>query len=307
MKKYSKISMLIGLLWIVQSCAVVGVLQSKKVFIGDFITELKPVDSAKEYDRSINVIQGIAAFENGWFVSQTSASKYLLINYLDNNGKSLFNRRILVNSHAQDLSLEQVSDTELYLYTTVGEYNRKGASGLLRLKVILPEKVNGKRDMAQLKISLDSIFDLELNNSTPTINEAKTNFAIRSGNKVLIILKKSLLHGDYTDNIIKFSLDSSQLKDGDTYLWFQGIAMKDNLVYCLTGNNSVDSPKYIYVYKLNGEVVKKIALNHNDFAKSIGDKYEPEGLTFQGNTLYYTIMTKAKTGGNRKFLFKINI
>ncbi len=307
MKNLIKISVITGIFLIIESCSIIGLVQSKKKISGNFITELKPVDSGKEYDRSINVIQGIASFEDGWFVSQTSAGKYLLINYLNSSGESVYNTRILIDSHAQDLSLEQVSDTELYLYTTVGSYNKKGASGILRLKVILPDKKLGKRAMKQLKIVQDKVFDLGFDNSTPTINEEKNKFAVRSGNKVVINSKEALLNGNFSENAIKFPINVSQLKDAENYLWFQGIAMKDDLVYCLTGNNSIDSPKYIFVYNLKGEVIKRMTLNHNDFAKSIGHKYEPEGLTFVGNTLYYTIMTKGKTGGNRKFLFKLNL
>jgi hypothetical protein len=291
----------------VQSCAVIGLVQSKKEIAGDYLVALKPVDSYKAYDMSINVIQGIAAFENGWFTSQTSANKYLLINYLDEKGESKFNYRISVNSHAQDLSLEQISDNELYLYTTLGEYNKEGASGLLRLKVLLPQKINGKRDMSKIKLIKDKELLLGLNNSTPTISENKKFFAIRSGNHVLVFTKENLLKGNYSSFISKFPIDQSQLKNGSTHLWFQGIAMKDNLIYCLTGNNSVDSPKLLYVYNLKGEVMKKLKIDKNAFAKQIGHKYEPEGLTFVGDDLYYTIMTKAKTGGNKKFLYKLDL
>jgi hypothetical protein len=283
-----------------------GLFQNNKSISGDFLVELKPVDSNKAYDRSINVIQGIAAFENGWFTSQTSANKYLLINYLNKDGESEYNIRISINSHAQDLSLEQVAPNILYLYTTLGHYNKEGASGLLRLKVELPEEINGKRDMSKLNIKVDKSYHLSLNNSTPTLSEDKKTFAIRSGNSILVTSKESILNDELNSNMIQFKLDKTQLKDGYSHLWFQGIALKNNLVYCLTGNNSLDSPKYIYVYNLKGEVVEKHNIDKNKFAKSIGHKYEPEGLTFVGNNLYYTIMTKGKTGGNKKFLYRLN-
>ena len=57
-----------------------------------FITELITVDEDGDddsYDVSQNVIQGIAAFEDGWFTTQTSAKKFLLINYLNENGNSI--------------------------------------------------------------------------------------------------------------------------------------------------------------------------------------------------------------------------
>lgn len=305
-RKSTTILILIVIELLTKSCSVVGLVQSHKNYSGDFLHELHPVDSYVDFDRSINVIQGITAFEEGWFTAQTSANKYLIINYLNKDGNSEFNIRINTISHAQDLSLEQISENELYLYTTLGYYDKEGASGVLRLKVILPEKDNGKRDMSKLLITKDTEYHLHLDNCTPSLSEDKSFFALRTGNRVLVVTKESLL-----DENIKikanFPLDKSQLiDDNKMHLWFQGIAMKDNLIYCLTGNNSIDSPKYIYVYNLEGKVVKKHTIDKNNFAKSIGYKYEPEGLTFVGNDLYYTVMTKAKTGGNRKFLYKLN-
>ena len=307
MNKLKYFLALSSLILTMQSCSVLGLIQSRKEVQGDYYLALHPEDSEVAYDRSINVIQGIAAFENGWFTSQTSASKYLLINYLDEKGKSVFNTLILVNSHAQDLSLEQISDNELYLYTTVGPFDKKGASGLLRLKVTLPEKHDGKRDMSKMTITLDRKYDMNLTNSTPTLSEDKKYFAIRSANKILVFNKTDVLQENYKNPVAKFPLDASQLLDGTTHLWFQGIAMKDNLIYCMTGNNSVDSPKYLYVYSMQGKVVKKYNIDKNDFAKKVGHKYEPEGITFIGDTLYYTIMTKAKTGGNKKYLYKLKL
>ena len=56
-QKIKLISILIGFGFLAQSCAVVGLIQSKKQIEGDFVKELKPKSSIGKYDMSINVIQ----------------------------------------------------------------------------------------------------------------------------------------------------------------------------------------------------------------------------------------------------------
>jgi hypothetical protein len=304
--KIKKISTIIVILLLVQSCSVIGLIQSKKDVTGDYTVELKPENSFGYYDMSINVIQGIAAFEGGFFTSQTSANKYLSINYLNAQGESEFNYRFTISSHAQDLSLEKISENELYLYTTLGHYDKKEASGMLRLKVTLPKKINDKRDFSKITITIDKKFQLKLDNCTPTLSEDKKSFAIRSGNSIIVASKQDVLNNDLS-HTKKFDLDESQLKDKDgKTLWFQGIAMKNDNIYCMTGNNSLQSLKQIFVYDINGNLIKKHRIEKNDFAKQLDKKLEPEGLTFIGDDLYYVIIIKGKTGQNRKFLYKLD-
>lgn len=303
--KTIKVSILIGFVLAIQSCSVIGLIQSKKQVTGDYTLELKPKNSFGYYDMSINVIQGIAAFENGFFTSQTSANKFLSINYLNEKGESKFNYRFDIVSHGQDLSIEKISENELYLYTTLGHYDKEGHSGLLRFKVALPEKIDGKRDMSKLIITIDKQYDLHLDNSTPTISEDGKSFAIRSGNTIYVASKFDVLNNDLS-KADKFDLDISQLLgDNSETLWFQGIAMKNNLIYCMTGNNSLNSLKQIFVYNKKGEIIKKYKIEKNDFAKQLHHKLEPEGLTFIDDDLYYVIIIKGKTGQNRKFLYKL--
>lgn len=306
MHTIKKISLATMIVLIVQSCAVVGLVQSKKEVTGDYVVELKPQNSFGYYDMSINVIQGIAAFEDGYFTTQTSADKFLSINYLNEKGESVFNYRFDMSSHGQDLSLEKTAENELYLYTTIGHYNQDGASGLVRFKVDLPAKVNGKRAMSQLKITKDKEYHLHLNNATPTLSEDGKNFAIRSGNTIIVAPKEDVLKSDLS-KAITFPLNKEQLKGkNEEILWFQGIAMKDNKVYCLTGNNSLHSLKQLFVYNLKGEVVQKHTIEKNDFAAQLEKKLEPEGITFVEDELFYTLIIKGKTGQNRKFLFKLH-
>ncbi len=290
---------------LVQSCSIVGLVQSHKDVTGDYIVELKPQNSFGYYDMSINVIQGIASFEDGWFTAQTSAKKYLSINYLNSNGESVFNHRFTINSHGQDLSLEQISDTVLYLYTTVGKYDKPGASGILRIKVVLPDKVDGVRDMSNLSVTLDGEYCIELDNSTPTLSEDKQHFAIRSGKSIIIASKQDVLNNDLS-NSLSFDLDNSQIEDENgNPMWFQGIAMKNDKVFCFTGDNVLENPKLLYVYDTSGNIIEKHKIEKIEFAKQLHTKLEPEGLTFIGDDLHYTIIIKGKTGRNRKFLFKL--
>lgn len=300
-----KIIVLTALVLLTQSCSVVGYFNSKKEVTGDYVTELKPVDKKGHYDMSINVIQGIASFENGWFTAQTSAEKYLLINYLNEKGESEFDFRLNTDSHGQDLSLEQISENKLYLYTTVGHFDKKESSGIIRMVVELPEKVNSKRDMSQTTIKIDKTVHLNLINATPTLSEDKQHFAIRSNNSIVVDTKENVLANNLS-NAMRFDIDKGQLKDDDgKVMWFQGIAMKGGKVYCLTGNSTIGSVKKIYTYTTEGVLLTKKRIEKDELAKQLHEKIEPEGLTFVNDDLYYTIMIKDKTGGNRKFLFKV--
>ncbi len=302
-----KISVLLVIGIVMQSCSIVGLVQSHKSVTGDYVVELKPENSVGYYDMSINVIQGIAAFENGWFTSQTSAGKFMLINYLNDKGESQFNIRFNMDSHGQDLSLEQIEDNKLHLYTTIGHYDEDGASGMVRLIVTLPVKVDGKREMSNMTIEVDKEYNLKLRNSTPTLSEDKQKFAIRSGSTIVVGNKNDILN-ENIQNATIFEIDKTQLVGSQNEaLWFQGIAMKDDLVYCITGNNSLGSSKQIFVYNLKGEVVKKHIIENSKLIGQLTEKHEPEGITFVGDQLYYTIMVKGKTGQNRKFLYKIGV
>jgi hypothetical protein len=284
-------------------------------FYPELVTELIPEDKGStddSEDRSINVIQGLAAFDGGWFTSQTSQSKYLIINYLDADGVSKFNIKLNVNSHAQDLSLEQISDTELYLYTSEGHFKDSDVSrgsGMVRLHVTLPPKdASGGRDMSVLTVVVDDTYDLNYINSTPTISEDTTQFAVRSNKTIHVHSRSNIMDGNFNDVDYRFELSKEQLVDNlGGSMWFQGIALKDNLVYCLTGDNEVKSVKKLFVYDTHGVVVSKSTFTYDDFGLEAKEKLEPESLTFVGDDLYMAMMIEKPNGadGNLKFLFKL--
>lgn len=271
------------------------------------ITQMQPIDQENaSYNVSNNVIQGIAAFENGWFTTQTSSTDngVLLVNYLNAEGRSLFHKRLNIDSHGQDLSLEVISNNELYVYTTIGAFNGNRNTGILRIKVQLTHD----RDWTQTMIEVDTTFDLNYSNCTPSLNTAKDKFAIRSKNSILVHNKTAIEAGNFT-GLYHFDLNSDQLKDNEQRsMWFQGIAMQDDLVYCLTGNSTQTSHKKIFVYNDKGIVTKKYVFDQDDFNIDIDLKFEPESLYLEGNDLYFLIMTKnPEIEGNLKYLYKIII
>ena len=283
-------------------------LKPEVVFTPEFVVKLVPEDRgsiADPSDRSINVVQGLASFEGGWFTSQTSQSKFLIINYLGSDGVSQFDIKLDLNSHAQDLSLEIISDNELYLYTSEGFFKDGDVargSGMVRLHVTLPAKTNGDRDMSKIIIVEDKQYDLNYINSTPTISEDKSKFAIRSNHTIHVNSKENIDDGIYNEVIYRFELDGDQSSS-----WFQGIAMKDDLVYCLTGDNKITSVKKLFVYDNRGVAISKSIFYLEDFGLDAKTKLEPESLTFVGDDLYMCIMTEKPDGasGNLKFLFKL--
>jgi hypothetical protein len=306
-KRYLKIYLFVVLLFAMQSCSVLGYFQANKKVSGDFVIELNPKDSHSVHDRSVNVIQGIAAFEGGYFTAQTTASTYLILNYLDARGKSKFATRLTVDSHAQDLSYEQITEDSLVLYTSVGEFDVDGASGIMTIGVKLAPKVNGVRDMSKTKAEIIKKYKLGYRNCTPTLSNDAKYIALRSGDVIFYGKKEDILNGN-KDKISDFGISKEQLvgAKGET-LWFQGITMDENYIYCLTGNNSIGSQKKLYKYNLKGEVVSRYEIKEDDLGKQVGTKLEPEGMTMIDGTLYFTMMTKGKVGGNRKFLFKAKI
>ncbi len=272
-----------------------------------FVTGLHPVDDLSfSSDISLKVIQGIAAFENGWFVTQKYGTSILLINYLDADGVSLFHKRLYINSHGQDLSWEQIDENTLYLYTSKGTFGGTRNTGMYRLIVTLSPKINNLRDWSQTNITVDTAYDLNYTNATPSLNEAKDRFVVRSLKTIHIHNKDEV----ETGNLIAtthFELNNAQLIDTNHLsLWFQGIAMKNNKIYCLTGNERIDGNKKIYVYEPSGIAIGKFTFDSTGIHQDLFDKMEPEGLTFIGNDLYFTIMTKSETEvGNVKFLYKV--
>ena len=107
----------------------------------------------------------------------------------------------------------------------------------------------------------------------------------------------------------RFELHSDQLTDNTgSSMFFQGISMKDGIVFCITGNGEFSTEKKIFSYNDIGQVQTRWVFDRYDINQPLIEKLEPEGLSFIGNDLYFTLMTKpSDLDGNRKFLYKIGI
>jgi len=274
-----------------------------------FVTEMFPADDAGiGQSVSKNVIQGFAGFEGGWFSTQKSNGGIFLHNYMDRNGVSLFHKRFTYVSHGQDLSLEQVSENKLFLYTTKGDFDDNRNTGITKIIVDLAPMVGGSRDWTMTDITIDTSYDLDYTNCTPSLNEAKDKFAIRSKNTILVHDRLELESLNFSPRY-RFELHSDQLKDNaNESMFFQGIAMKEGTIFCLTGNGEFSTEKKIFSYNKNGQVQSRYVFDRHDINQSLIGKLEPEGLSFIGGNLYFTLMTKpSDLDGNRKFLYKIGI
>lgn len=255
----------------------------------ELMTKLYPNDYYFDKNRSGNVIQGITSYKDYWITLQTAKDEYLIFNIINNQGKSIFHHRINYPSHGQDLSYTiDINNNLLNLYTT-----SKGRKGIVEIKF----DFNNKKFISN---SFKTI-DLNLKYSTPTISEDKKFFVIRDG-KYLKIYSSELLFLGKNEVLFSFELDKKQQNKD---LWFQGIAMKDGLIYCLSSNNKIHDNKFLFIYDLYGNVIKNFGINPGkEFAYIEGNKYELEGLTFKENNLYTIVMT-GKTGHNIKRLYKI--
>ena len=187
---------------------------------------LYPQDNTTLKNKSGNVIQGIASFAKFWITTQSSGDKFLMINLLRKNGTSLYNHRIEYPSHGQDLSIDYNKEKKLLKLYTVSR-NWKG---------IVSFNYEFKDDSIKYLNTYLEI-NLDCKHCTSTINEEKTKFAVRDS-KYISIYDKNILFQENKKNalISKFKLNKKQLKKGQ---WFQGIAMKDDLVYCLTSSNKI--------------------------------------------------------------------
>ena len=257
----------------------------------DLVAKLHTKDTSETKSYAGRVVQGITSYDGYWVTTQTAEDKFLVVNFLDQNGVSEYNERIMYPSHGQDLSIEyNEAQRLLYLYTTSTQRN-----GIARIAYSLD-------GLLPKLISVDE-YDLKCKRCTPTISEDKNYFAVKDKKEILIYDKNKIVENKTKEALLyRFKLDERQTKKG---LWFQGIAMKDNLVYCLSSDSALESEKLLFVYDLSGKVVfhTKLEAGKQEALKE-GKKYEFEGLTFKGNALYTTVMS-GKSGRNIKRLYKI--
>jgi hypothetical protein len=226
-----------------------------------------------------NVIQGISYIDNLWFFSQTKNNKVLVLTILNSKFDLLANATIPIKSHGQDLTI--IKNKNLYyLYTTGKNWN-----GIYRLTFNSSFRLLSKYKHIRLNIG----------KNTPT---ATDKYYISVAHKNIYIFdKENTKFAKYS-----FVLNSTQMPKNQ---WIQGITIKNNYIFVLTGNNKISDNKYLVIYNLLGDTIKTIKL---DIGKALasreGSKWELEGLAFKNNKLYTTVMT-GHDGHNKKRLYQI--
>ncbi len=259
-----------------------------------FIINLSPSDNINKKDKSGNVLQGIASFSKYWFVSQSIKNRYILFNILNENGKSIFEKQFIYASHGQDISLKIKNNGQIKLYTTGSHWE-----GIAEFSIEYDKDRDSFKNM-----KLENKYLLNIGKNTPSISEDSNYFVTKANNSIYIYRYSDLIaNSNITPKVIfSFLLSKQQRKKGE---WFQGLAMKDGYIYCLTGNSKINSKKYLYVYDSYGKVIKYFSLKTGKvFAKKNGLKWELEGLAFKNNTLYTTVMA-GSDGKNKKRLYEI--
>jgi len=267
-----------------------------------FVKELKPKDTHTATDNSGNVIQGITPFGKEWFVSQDAGNGYILFNHLSSQGNHIEDWQISYDSHGQDLSWNFEND-KMTLYTVSGT-----SDGIAKYQVTWnPREIS-------LKTTIKLFNDRK--NVTPTLNTYKTRLAARStlktnynDAKVFLYMLSELNAGNIVP-YFSFPLHSDQIGNGQ---YFQGIVFyKTIYVYCLSGNDEIDSPKKLYKYSATtGELLAKYIVTAGQDEARADDrdgnvKYEPEGLAYKDGYLYFTIMS-GELGERIKRLYRIEL
>lgn len=269
-------------------------LYSKILLVHDekLITKFKLDHTTLSKNKSGNVLQGIARIDNIWVVTQSLYKKHLLINILDEDGKSLFNKEIAYASHGQDVSLLKDKDGRIFLYT-VGKH----WDGISKFELVKDNKTNMVSD-----IVLIGTYKLNIGKNTPTVtNDGK--YIITVAHKMVFVYdREEVEHYSGTKAIYSFILDKKQRQKGQ---WVQGVNSFNNYICVLTGNNKPSGKKWLIVYDAYGKTIKDISLTAGkEFVQIDNGKWELEGLAYYDNGLYTTVMT-GKNGANIQRLYKV--
>jgi len=237
-----------------------------------------------------NVFQGITAFKNIWFFSQTKKDT-LYITMLNIRNMKISQFKWPYATHAQDLSLfyDKGRNGGLKLITTSAS---KSGIAIFNIDKKPPHKISFAQEVEITKgistaaLSVDQHYLLTRNHNMIHIYNYKE----------VLTLKKSVRP------LFSFFLSKKQQKKG---MWFQGLTMKDGYIYTLSGNNLLNSEKYLIIYDSYGRIVRQFLLSAGkEAAQNRGDKWELEGLTFVGNRLITSVMS-GKNGKNIKQLYEI--
>ena len=253
-----------------------------------FIRSLKTLITVKKKQKNFgNVLQGICFIDKkgNMITSQSKKDKFIVINILNNKGKSTFSQKIEYASHAQDLSYYKDKKKKLHILTT-GEHWYGVVDFILENK----------------KFHFYAQYRLSIGKNTPSISEDKKYLITKANNSIYVYRFVDLRTDVEAHPLYSFVLDEKQRGKRQ---WTQGVAMKDNYIYVLSGDNTFKVKKYVVVYDAYGHVLKRMVLSAGkEEAKIKGKKWEMEGLTFLCNKLYTSVMS-GEDGHNKKALYKL--
>lgn len=233
----------------------------------------------------------MANYKDYWITSQTSNNNYIILNFFKDY-KSIHNIKVPYPSHGQDLSsIYDEKEKVLYLYTSSKDWN-----GFVEITLDLGEKIP--------KLIKMEGYNLDCNFCTPTISKDGKYIALKDSGKVFIYSSEEIFNmkDEKPKALYSFILEKEQREKG---ISFQGIEMKDDIIYTLSGNANLDTDKWLVVYDIKGNVIHKTKIiAGKEEALKEGNRYEPEGLEIKDNSLYTTFMS-GEIGKNIKRLYKI--
>ncbi|OPJ59281.1 hypothetical protein [Clostridium oryzae] len=237
-----------------------------------------------------NVLQGIAIDSRGFLYTtqdEAASNDNVLINKLTLTGQSLANYTVTDCGHGSHIALEEDGD-EVYLWTDCypGDNPHRYGDRLARINMkdmtmqeydVLPEKYHTILPTMDDENDLIACFALNYDNGSC---------------RVFFYRRADIISGDRT---VQFSFEFADAQKAE-HQDMQGLAVADNVVYVMTGDNNPNYDKWLYMYDFLGNVIgyTKITAGKSfyvqDGIKKSGIHYEPEGMFFYKNPV-----TKSKS------------
>ena len=171
--------------------------------------------------------------------------------------------------HAQDLSIEYIDESDFRLWTS--NQNGDGASRI---------NFNG----SSTTFTSYSLLPSGYSSSTPTVSTNGKYLVVRgyqsSINRISVYYLSEVINSNGGAGVTPFlEFDTHPDQNNSQTMKFQGILCDNDVIYCLTGYNTIADNKLLYAYTLKGEVLfKKELTTGKDWAVDEGNKWEPEGM-----------------------------
>jgi hypothetical protein len=260
------------------------------------IAALHPKDTRIFSLASGNVVQGIASYGSYWLTTQTDHDRALIFNVLNRYGYSVYAQRIPYASHGQDLSVLPI-DAHKILLLTRGEKSGSVGTFIAHFGHSIAE-ITSLRPAGTYVLGIGG-------RTTPTLSTDGKTLAVYADNRIHLFRVK--LQDKERARLSFEPAGSFELfgRQRTSEQWFQGIAMHNNRIYCLSGDNRFEHDKLLYIYDTSGKILRRLKLHIGyDYAKRHGAKWEMEGLTVQNGWLY-TVVISGYNGMNIKHLYRI--